>query len=176
MLGLYYAINYPNTLDHLIVVGAAASNEYMRSIDSIYCSENPKNHRLLEILSILKSSDSSNELKAQAAREWTEMSLHYPEKWDKYFSKLSSGGTVQKRLDYYNRYLSSFDIRNSLNLIKTRTLVMCGRYDAQCPISFSEEIHRLIEGSKLRLFEDSNHSPHIEEPENFKDVINRFFN
>ncbi|WP_274654654.1 alpha/beta fold hydrolase [Paenibacillus humicola] len=31
MLGLIYAIHYADTLDHLIVVGAAASNEYMRS-------------------------------------------------------------------------------------------------------------------------------------------------
>lgn len=176
MLGLLYAINHTDILDKLIVVGAAASNEYMKSVDSIYCRENPKNHRLREIFSILKSVDTSNEQRAQAAREWTEMSLHHPKKWDKYFSKPSSGRTVQKRLDYYNRLLSSFDIRNSLNLINTRTLVMCGKYDVQCPLSFSEEIHRLIVGSKLCVFEDSNHSPHIEEPENFRDSIISFFN
>jgi proline iminopeptidase len=175
MLGLVYAINHSDVLNSLIVVGAAASNEYIYSKNSIYCRENPKNNRIREIFSILKSADTTNELKAQAAREWTEMSLHHPDKWDHYFSKPSSGRTVQKRLDYYNRNLSSFDIRDSLSIIKTRTLVMCGRYDAQCPLSFSEEIHYLIVGSEFNVFEDSNHCPHIEETENFKDAIIHFF-
>lgn len=174
MLGLVYGINHSDALENLIVAGAAASNEYMRSADSIYCMENRKNHRLREIFSILNSADASNERKAQAAREWTEMSLHHPEKWDEYFRKPSSGRTVQKRLDYYNQQLSLFDIRNHLHLVKTPTLVMCGRYDAQCPLAFSIEIHRLIAGSKLCIFEESNHCPHIEEPEKFREAIVHF--
>lgn len=174
MLGLFYALQHPNALEKLIVVGAAASNKYMESEDSIYCKENPRNQRLREIFSILKSADSSHESKAQAAKEWTEMSLHHPEKWDEYFSKPSSGRTIQKRLDYYNKHLHSFNIEDSLNLIKTPTLVMCGRYDAQCPLTFSEEIHHLVPGSKLQIFEDSNHCPHLEEPDNFRDSVKGF--
>jgi proline iminopeptidase len=174
MLGLVYAINHANSLDKLIVVGATASNKYMDSIDSIYCRENPKNHRLREIFSILKSVDTNNEAKVQAAREWTEMSLHHPERWDEYFSKPSSGRIVHSRLDYYNKHLSAFDIRSSLNSVKTSTLVMCGKYDAQCPLTFSEEVHHLVPGSKLHIFKDSNHSPHLEEPESFLDAIKSF--
>lgn len=174
MLGLLYAATYTDALDKLIVVGAAASNQYMHSKDSMYCKENPKNSRLREIFSILKSTETNQEQKGQAAKEWTEMSLRHPEKWNEYFSRPSSGRTVQRRLDFYNQYLSSYDIRTSLRQIIAPTLVMCGRYDAQCPLSFSEEIHHLIEGSQLEVFEDSNHSPHIEEPERFGHVINHF--
>jgi proline iminopeptidase len=49
MLGLIYAIHYPESLDKLIVVGAAASHKYMESADSIYGRSNPKNFRLREI-------------------------------------------------------------------------------------------------------------------------------
>ncbi|WP_245376058.1 hypothetical protein [Paenibacillus eucommiae] len=133
MLGLVYAAAHASSLDKLIVVGAAASNRYMDAKDSIYCRENPKNHRLLEIFTILNAPEASNELKSQAAREWTEMSLNHPDRWDDYFSKPSSGRVVQKRLDYYSRHLSSFDISSRLNLIRTPTLVMCGKYDTQCP-------------------------------------------
>ncbi|RAV16671.1 alpha/beta fold hydrolase [Paenibacillus contaminans] len=175
MLGLIYAIRHGGSLNKLIAAGAAASNRYMESKHSMYCRDNPQNTRLREIFSILQSDDTSNELKGKAAREWTEMSLHHPERWDEYFSKPSSGRTVQKRLDYYNKSLSSFDIRDSLPFIETPTLVLCGKYDAQCPLASSEEIHRLIPGSTLHVFEDSNHCPHLEEPETFIETIKAFF-
>jgi proline iminopeptidase len=56
MLGLVYAFRYGEFLDKLIVAGAAASNNYMKSKHSMYCQDNPRNARLLEIFSILKSS------------------------------------------------------------------------------------------------------------------------
>jgi pimeloyl-ACP methyl ester carboxylesterase len=121
MLGLIYAIDHADSLKKLVVAGASASNKYMDSKESIYCRENTNNQRIREIFSILKSSDSSKELKAQASREWIEMSLHHTEKWDG-----------------------------------------------------SEEIHRMIPGSKLHIFEDSDHSPHIEEPEVFRCIVQTF--
>jgi proline iminopeptidase len=60
--------------------------------------------------------------------------------------------------------------------ITTPTLVMCGKYEAQCPLPFSEEIHRMIPASRLHIFEDSNHSPHIEEPEVVRCVVQTFLN
>ncbi|MOA69752.1 hypothetical protein D3C78_1981110 [compost metagenome] len=52
---------------------------------------------------------------------------------------------------------------------------MCGRYDAQYPVSFSEEIHRLVHESTLVILEDSNHCPHLEEPESFLKAVYSFF-
>ncbi|AZN39923.1 alpha/beta fold hydrolase [Paenibacillus albus] len=176
MLGLVYAIRYGGFLNKLVVAGAAASNNYMESRQSIYSRKNPRNARLLEIFSILQSTESSLEVKVQAGREWTEMSLHYPEKWDEYFNKPSSGKTIQSRLDYYNKILPSFDIRATLYKIETPTLILCGKFDAQCPLDSSAEIQQLIRGSRLHIFEESNHCPHIEEPMLFKSVINYFLN
>lgn len=174
MLGLIYAFRYGESLHKLVIAGAAASKHYMGSKQSMYCHNNPQNARLLEIFSILKSAEATIEQKGQAGREWTEMSLHHPEKWDEYFKKPSSGRTIQSRLDYYNRHLASYDIRDSLQFIKTPSLILCGKFDAQCPLEFSEEIHQLIDGSKLYVFQESNHCPHLEEPELFINVIKKF--
>lgn len=174
MLGLVYAMSHSESLINLTVVGAAASSEYMSSPGSIYCRDNPKNPRLREIFSILRSSESSSEEKALASREWVEMSLHHPEKWDEYFAKPSSGRVVQKRLDYYNRHLSQYDIRKDLHLIDTPTLVMCGKHDTQCPVNFTEEIHQWILQSEIYIFKESNHSPHTEEPIQFNEVVRHF--
>lgn len=174
MLGLVYGIQKGRSLDTLIVAGAAASNRYMQMKGSMYCKDNPGNPRLLELFRILRSSTSPEEIHA-AAREWTEMSLHHPERWDTYFAKPSSGRTVQARLNYYNKQLTGFDLTSRLESIRTPTLVLCGKYDAQCPLVCSQEISELIPASELYVFEDSNHSPHIEEPFAFEEVINRFY-
>jgi proline iminopeptidase len=89
--------------------------------------------------------------------------------------KKGSGKTVQSRLDYYSKSLPTLDLRPLLNQIETPTLIMCGRFDSQCPLYFSEEIHKLIPKSKFVVFDESNHSPFLEEPEKFTKEIVDFY-
>lgn len=175
MIGLVYGASYPESLTKLMVGGAAASQEYMEHPGSIYSRQNPLNPRLREIFSILKSKEASKEEKAKAGREWTEMSLHHPEKFDEYFAKPSSGRVVNRRLDYYSfQELPEYDIREDLKNIGVPTIVYCGRHDAQCPLDCSKEIHDLIPASKLYIFEHSNHVPYLEEQELFDRMVADF--
>lgn len=68
-------------------------------------------------------------------------------------------------------FLRSFDLRPELAAIRMPTLIIAGRHDWICPPEFSEEIHRLIPGSKLELFEHSSHSVRVDEPEHLVQVI-----
>ena len=43
-----------------------------------------------------------------------------------------------------------------------------------CPPEFSEEIHRIIKGSQLRIFENSSHSIRNDEPELLRQTISDF--
>lgn len=175
MLGLVYAATSPNSLNKLLVGGATATNNYMEHKDSIYSKKNILNRRLKEILSILNSSESTKEERNKASREWTEMSLYDPSKFDEYFSKPSSGKVVQVRLDYYSYHeLPNYDIREVISKIKIPTVVFCGKFDAQCPIVYSEEIRSLIPNAKLYIFEQSNHNPFLEEEEKFMGMVNEF--
>ncbi|MGD7043148.1 alpha/beta fold hydrolase [Jeotgalibacillus proteolyticus] len=175
MLGLVYAADHTHSLKRLMVGGAAASNKYMNHKDSIYSQKNPENKRLKDIFSILNSPHAAIEEIRLASREWTEMSLHDPSRFEAYFTKPSSGKVVPKRLDYYSyKELPRYDIRHDITQIKTPTLVYCGTYDAQCPLPFSEEIHKLIPGSSFYEFEASNHLPHLEEKNEFKKMIGDF--
>jgi proline iminopeptidase len=61
-------------------------------------------------------------------------------------------------------FLRQFDLRPELSRVTAPTLVLAGRHDWICPVEFSEEIHRLIAGSKLRVFEGSSHSIRSDEP------------
>ena len=70
--------------------------------------------------------------------------------------------------------LRGFDLRPELARITAPTLILAGRHDWICPPVFSEEIHRLIPGSALRIFEDSSHSIRADEPEALNAAIRAF--
>jgi proline iminopeptidase len=71
-------------------------------------------------------------------------------------------------------FLHHYDIRPELSRITAKTLVLGGRHDWICAPEFSEEIHRLIPGSDLCIFERSSHSIRADEPEAMMDVIKGF--
>ena len=70
--------------------------------------------------------------------------------------------------------MHSYDLRPKLAGIGTPTLVIAGRHDWICAPEFSEEIHRLIPGSQLRIFEQSSHSVRADEPERLRREILEF--
>ena len=71
-------------------------------------------------------------------------------------------------------FLQSYDLRPELAAITAPTLICAGRHDWICPPEFSEEIHRLIPGSDLRIFEHSSHSIRADEPQALLDAIAGF--
>lgn len=68
-------------------------------------------------------------------------------------------------------YLRPFDLRPCLSRITAPTLICAGRYDWICAPEFSEEIHRLIPHSDLRIFEESAHAVTGDEPQALLDAI-----
>ncbi len=174
MLALKYAIHFPNSLTKVVVGGATASYEYMNHEGSIYSRKNPHNKRLKEIFSLLNTSNNRQERRT-VAREWLEMSLYRPQNYDIYFSKPSSGGVVQERLDYYSyEELPNYDIREELKNVKIPAIVYCGKHDSQCPLVFSEEIHKQLQHSFFYCFHESNHNPFLEEAEAFEEMVQAF--
>jgi len=71
-------------------------------------------------------------------------------------------------------FLQNFDLRPELGRITAPTLICAGRHDWICPPEFSEEIHGLIPGSDLRIFEHSSHSIRADEPQALLDAIAGF--
>ncbi len=71
-------------------------------------------------------------------------------------------------------FLQTYDLRPELSKITAPTLICAGRHDWICPPEFSEEIHRLMPGSDLRIFEHSSHSIRADEPQALLDAIAGF--
>ncbi len=54
------------------------------------------------------------------------------------------------------------------------TLIVWGRHDRMIPVEHAVTAHEAIPGSRLEIFEDSGHFPHVEEPGHFVDVVTDF--
>lgn len=67
------------------------------------------------------------------------------------------------------------DYRSRLGEDRAQTLLCVGRYDPQTPLPCSQELKAGIPLSRLVIFEESGHSPFIEEPEQFLQELTRFF-
>lgn len=70
--------------------------------------------------------------------------------------------------------LRSFDLRAEVASIAVPTLILAGRHDWICPPDFSEELHRIIPGSQLRIFENSSHTIRADEPDALNEAIRAF--
>ncbi len=175
MLGLLYATLHPESLNALIVAGAAASNEYNRAMDCIYHRMHPRFHRMQELIEDLKSKQLTDEERRQLTRQRTMLSLHHPDRYDKYFTGDVSKRIATRRLHYFSVHdYPNFDVRSELPGLRLRTLILCGRHDVQCPLWCSQDIHALIPDSRLVIFDESNHYPFLEEPDKFQEAIKLF--
>ncbi|MEH7462185.1 hypothetical protein V7166_08860 [Bacillus thuringiensis] len=77
--------------------------------------------------------------------------------------------------DYFAKEFRSFDVSEQLANVTTKTLILCGQHDVQCPIASSLQIHKGIRDSSFIPFENSNHYTFLEEQEKFSSVITAFY-
>jgi len=71
--------------------------------------------------------------------------------------------------------LKTFDRWSDLSKINLPTLITCGRFDEASPYLLTQA-QKLIKNSKLAIFENSAHMPHLEEPENYLKALQDFLN
>ena len=172
MLALKYAIHNQASLTKIIAGGAAASHEYGKDENSIYCRKNPHFNRIVEIMDLLNDPATPLEVRKAIGYEWALMSYRSEDKLKESMKWPNSGKTVGPRLDYFskNEY-PTYDIREQLKEIHIPSYIYAGKYDAQCPLRFGQEIADLTPSAKFMVFEESNHNPFSEEEEKFQEFV-----
>lgn len=174
MLALQYAVLNPQSLTTCICGCSAASKAYARHPNSIYCPDNPNFNRMLDIMEALNNPHTTQEERRTLSFEWAMMSFVREEKLRNALTLPNGTRTVGKALDYFRKVaVKSLDLRKDLQTIQVDTYVFGGKYDAQCPIEFSEEIAERIPTSDLTIFEQSNHHPFVEEEQAFMDFVKK---
>ncbi|PEZ10570.1 proline iminopeptidase [Bacillus sp. AFS018417] len=174
MLGLMYAINHPQSLQSLVVVGAAAS-DYTKTKDCIYHPDHPQFAYMQQLIEDLKLPHLTKEERNALSVKRAKLSLYHPEQYETYFSKPIHKTMAASRMNYFSKEFRSFDLREHLSSVTTKTLIICGKHDVQCPIASSLQIHQGIRNSSFISFEHSNHYPFLEEKEKFLSVTTAFY-
>lgn len=77
---------------------------------------------------------------------------------------------------FLNDYLAcqSFDVREELKMISSKTLVVCGDKDRMTPPKWSHYLNANIPGSEIYFIKDSGHMLPLEKPEALAGVVQRF--
>lgn len=93
--------------------------------------------------------------------------IPFPEELMRSFAALMEDNTVYSAMWGPSEFtctgsLATWDITGRLREIDIPTLVISGRYDEATP-AVVEPVHKGIAGSEWVIFEESSHSPHVEE-------------
>ncbi len=171
MIGVLYGIHFSSSLKSLIIVGSSAREYSSTSKKCIYNEGHHKYKRMQELMELLKLQSLTGDERNSLSKERTQLSLFKPENFEQYFSKNISKKLSANRLNFFSREQLIFDVTRQLSAVRTKTIILCGRHDVQCPVDFSIEMSELIPGASLHIFEQSNHYPFLEEEFEFKGVI-----
>jgi proline iminopeptidase len=175
MVAMAHAIRYPKSVSHLVLIVTAAHSGFIaRSRDLAKARGTPKQQAWVERLYA-----GGIETEGELCAFHHEMGSLYALRFDEAAS-LARQALAIHAPDPLNMafapggFMHSYDLRPKLPSIKVPTLILAGRQDWICAPEFSEEIHRLIPGSKLVVFENSSHSMRLDEPEGMRREIAAF--
>ncbi len=181
MLGMEYALTQPRGLGSLIVADSPASMPQWVAEANRLRTALP-----LEVQEALVQHEAAGTTDNPAYQE--AMMVFYrrhvcrldpwPECLLRMFAKLEQDPEVYHTMNGPSEFhvigvLKEWNIVNRLGEIRVPTLLLSGRYDEATP-AIVETIHHSIPGAEWVLFEQSSHTPHLEEPERFMPVLTDF--
>jgi L-proline amide hydrolase len=104
--------------------------------------------------------------------------IPWPDCVERSFAQMADDPTVYHTMNGPSEFhcigsLKTWDITDRLHEISVPTLLVSGRHDEATP-HIVEQIASRVPGAEWRLFEDSSHMPHVEEPEAFLEAVEGF--
>jgi proline iminopeptidase len=176
MVAMAHAARYPASVSHLVLIVTAAHSGFIDRAQAIVRERGTaEQQRLCDML----WAGGLNTI--ERLRYYYEvMGPLYSYRYDPKTAVAARGRATNSPVPFDRAFapggfLRDYDLRPELARIRAPTLILAGRHDWICAPEFSEEIHQLIPGSVLRIFEHSSHSIRIDEPEAMVEAIAGFF-
>ena len=179
MLGMEYALTRPSGLASLTIADSPASmRQWVSEANRLRAQLPPEVQRTLlrhEEAGTTSSPEYEEAVQVFYRRHVCRLDP-WPECLVRAFAKL--GQEVYNTMNGPSEFhvigkLKDWDITDWLGEIAVPSLVISGRYDEATP-AIAETVHRGIHGSEWVLFEESSHTPHLEEPQRFMSVLGEF--
>jgi proline iminopeptidase len=175
IVAMAHAARYPDAVSHLVLVATGAHAGFIARAQQIV-AERGTAEQITQCDSLFAGRiDTVERMRAYFETMGPLYSLTY----DRARAKAGLARTVLVP-EALNRAFSpggtlwSFDLRPQLSAITAPTLILAGRHDWIFPPEFAQELHRLIRGSDLRVFERSAHALRADENQSFIDAVAGF--
>jgi proline iminopeptidase len=171
VIALHYALQYPQHVSHLVLVGGHATWDYGDEILAA-CRRRGATPQMMEAVSRSPSDDADL---ANVVRAFMPLYLHRFDAnlAERYVSNVAWDAAANVR---YGELLQNYNLEPRLAEIRARTLIIVGRDDVITPIAQAERLHDGIPDSELVIFEQSGHLPYLEEPDRFFQVVRDWSN
>jgi proline iminopeptidase len=167
MVAMAHAARYPASVSHLILIVTASHSGFIaRAMEIVRERGTPEQQAAAE-----KLFSGTLTTTADMRAFYATMGPLYSRRFDPRMTDGWSDERLIPSLEAYERgfgaggFLHGFDLRPELKAITAKTLICAGRHDWITAPEFSEELHRLIPGSELRIFENSSHMIRADEHE-----------
>ncbi|MBB6633005.1 alpha/beta fold hydrolase [Cohnella thailandensis] len=173
MVAQVYATRHPESLDKLLLVNTAPSKDFYPAALE-YASRAATAEQLAVIPELFEGRIEDD---AHLVRWWDICYPLYFHVQDEVVMQETGNrpiGSLEVANHTFKHFIPNYDVRDKLPRLRVPTLIVGARYDWITPISQSEEMHRLIPGSKLVVFEQSGHMPFIEEHASFLNKVTDF--
>lgn len=171
-LGMAYATRYPARTAHLVLCGSAAPRfADSRILLHEYFPEEIE--RFEAYVSAARQGGGASDEQA-ALRALITALFYSAEKRDE-FLRSNAGLRFNQAMNHaLETAVADHDMGPAVRAMRTPTLVLNGRYDANIAPETAWNIHKAIAGSRLYFFEASGHFPFVEEPERFVELVESF--
>ncbi len=178
MVAMAHAARYPNSVSKLLLIVTAAHGGFNKRAQEILSERGTDEEKKVARQLWTGELNSEDAMRNFFRSTWGLYSTTYDE--SKHEKNEAALARSIMSPDALNRafapggFLLNYDLRPELKNITAPTIVLAGRHDWICAPEFSEEIHSLIPGSELKIFEKSSHSLRGDEPEEFFATVKEF--
>nr|WP_281377018.1 alpha/beta fold hydrolase [Deinobacterium chartae] len=172
-IALEYALAHPENLHAVILRDTAASNRFEgTSKQRALASGLPMDEETLDRLFAGRLRDDEDFRQSYAMIQPLYNVNYDPEEGARRLARIPFRHETHNWA--FSRNQPDYDLTGRLHEIQLPVLVTVGRHDWITPLEASEEIARGIPNAELVVFENSGHSPQLEETERFLDVVRDF--
>ena len=167
-IALEYALRYPDSVSHLILVDTAPVFDYGEEVmnNAIAKGATPA---MIEAMAA--SSANEEEMKSSLQLIFPLYFYRYQPAYDALMANIIVCAAFE---EHQEKMLSTYNTLLSLHEIGCPTLLLVGSDDFICPPSQAQRMHAHIPQSHLVVFEQSGHFPWIEEPTLFTQTVKKW--
>ena len=173
-IAMEYAVRHPGRLLALILRDTAADNSHRDgSADEVMNSDRIDLPR--EMVERVKRGEVRDN--AEFFQYWRQVLRIHDARYDEARVEARARATPYRFETHnfaFSTNLPAYDVKARLPAVTCPALVVVGRHDRVTPVACAEAIAALIPDARLRVFENSGHSPPLEEPTAFQAVVRAF--